>query len=179
MKLRLLELVESASSYHKIFNLKSKLVWRTSGPQVSEAVEAGGGAPASSDGGAETSTSRSRFPDWQDIETILSEHHVEQTISSHLGRRAKATFPTQEVKQEVEEEAEEGVGGLPAVQPNLRPPTWTSKVETHFYPSRAKAIPQAFPLVGPCRLLPMAESSSSITSTRRCFRNGHKRFLTC
>ena len=33
---------------------------------MSEAVEAGGGAPASSDGGAETSTSRSRFPDWQD-----------------------------------------------------------------------------------------------------------------
>ena len=90
---------------------------------MSEAVEAGGGAPASSDGGAETSTSRSRFPDWQDIETILSEHLVEQTISSLLGRRAKATFPTQEVKQEVEEEAEEGVGGLPAVQPNLRPPT--------------------------------------------------------
>ena len=57
------------------------------------------------------------------VETILSEHHVEQTISSLLGRRAKATFPTQEVKQEVEEEAEEGVGGLPAVQPNLRPPT--------------------------------------------------------
>ena len=144
---------------------------------MSEAVEAGGGAPASSDGGAETSTSRSRFPDWQDIETILSEHLVEQTISSLLGRRAKATFPTQEVKQEVEEEAEEGVGGLPAVQPNLRPPTWTSKVEFHFFPTRAKAVPQAFPLVGPCRLLLMAESSSSITSTRRCFRNSYKRLL--
>ena len=100
-------------------------LWRAAakGDASKVAVEAGGGAPASSDGGAETSTSRSRFPDWQDIETILSEHHVEQTISSHLGRRAKATFPTQEVKQEVEEEAEEGVGGLPAVQPNLRPPT--------------------------------------------------------
>ena len=55
--------------------------------------------------------------------TILSHHHVEQTISSLLGRRAKATFLTQEVKQEVEEEAEEGGGGLAAVQPNLRPPT--------------------------------------------------------
>ena len=90
---------------------------------MSEAVEAGGGAPASSDGGAETSTSRSRFPDWQDSRNNIVRASCRTNHLITLGRRAKATFPTQEVKQEVEEEAEEGVGGLPAVQPNLRPPT--------------------------------------------------------